>query len=51
MARTFSPPVKRVDRLLARADRLAAWARAQAYLEGRDRPTVKRAPRSKRSSR
>jgi ABC-2 type transport system ATP-binding protein len=31
---------------LPRADRLAAWARAQAYLEVRDRTTVKREPRS-----
>ena len=46
MARTFRPPVKRVDRLLARADRLAAWARAQTYLEVRDRPAVKREPRA-----
>jgi Ala-tRNA(Pro) deacylase len=32
--RTFRPPVKRLDRLLARADLLATWARVQAYLSG-----------------
>jgi hypothetical protein len=32
MPTTFKPPRSRVGRLLTRADRLAAWSRAQAYL-------------------
>jgi hypothetical protein len=49
MARIFRPPVKRLERLLAQADRLTSWARVQAYQSGSSRTTVKpdRRPRSK----
>jgi hypothetical protein len=50
MARTFRPPVKRLDRLVARADRLTTWARVQAYLVRSSGPTKSPAPRPGRRS-
>jgi hypothetical protein len=35
-------PINRVGRRVAAADRLAAWARTQAYLTGTSGPSVRR---------
>ena len=49
MARTFRPPVKPPERLMARADLLTRWGRVQAYQVGSQKSAKRPPPRSKRT--
>jgi hypothetical protein len=49
MANTFRPPIKRPEKLLARADLLTRWAGVQAYLVGSQKSAKRPPPRSKRT--
>jgi hypothetical protein len=46
MARTFRPPVKRSEKLMAGADLLTRWARVQAYQVGSQKSEKRPRPRS-----
>ena len=44
MANQSTLPVRKVERLLGRADRLSSWARAHSYLTAKRVPPRRRTP-------